>query len=138
MANYLAVVQKGPRSGFAVSFPDFPSCTTAGRTIEDTKKKAHDVLGRHIRALLEKGDKIPSPSKLEDIISVPGYSDAATIFVVTAAEAKPRVRSIRINITVPEDVLGKIDIVAQKRGMSRSAFLVHAAQNAMRSRKNEL
>ena len=52
------------------------------------------------------------------------------------SEAKPR--SVRVNITVPEDMLRKIDTVAKKRGMSRSSFLVHAAQNAITPSKSTL
>ena len=46
------------------------------------------------------------------------------------------IRSVRLNITVPEDMLRKIDSVAKKRGMSRSSFLVHAAQHAIASNQN--
>jgi metal-responsive CopG/Arc/MetJ family transcriptional regulator len=64
----------------------------------------------------------------------PDYSDAVAILVVSVSETKPR--SVRVNITVPEDMLRKIDSIAKKRGMSRSSFLVQAAQNAMTSSQN--
>jgi len=134
MANYIAVVHKDTKSDFGVSFPDFPGCVTAGSTIDEAKDMAHDALSLHIKGMLEDGDSIPYPSKLEDIIDDPDFSDAAAILVVTAYEAKPR--SVRVNITVPEDMLRKIDSVAKKRGMSRSSFLVHAAQNAITSSRN--
>jgi metal-responsive CopG/Arc/MetJ family transcriptional regulator len=38
-----------------------------------------------------------------------------------------------VNVTVPEMTLKQIDAAAKKRGMSRSSFLVHAAQNAIQS-----
>ena len=90
---------------------------------------AHDALSLHINGMLEDGESIPAPSKLEGIMDDPDYSDAIAILVVSVSEAKPR--SVRVNITVPEDMLRKIDNVAKKRGMSRSSFLVHAAQNAI-------
>ena len=67
--------------------------------------------------------------KLEDIMDDPEYADAAAVIIVTVSDAKPR--SVRVNITVPEDMLRKIDSMAKKKGMSRSAFLVHAAQSAI-------
>ena len=134
MANYIAVVHKDPQSDFGVSFPDFPGCITAGSTIDEAKDMAHDALSLHIRGMLEDGENIPSPSKLENIMDDPQYSDAVAILVVSVSEAKPR--SVRVNITVPEDMLRKIDNVAKKRGMSRSSFLVHAAQNAITSGQN--
>ena len=134
MANYIAVVHKDPKSDFGVSFPDFPGCITAGSSIDEAKDMAHDALSLHIKGMIEDDENIPDPSKLEDIMDDPDYSDAAAILIVSISEAKPR--SVRVNITVPEDMLRKIDTVAKKRGMSRSSFLVHAAQNAITSNKN--
>jgi len=134
MGNYIAVVHKEPKSDFGVSFPDFPGCITVGSTIDEAKDMAHDALSLHIKGMLEDGENIPAPSKLEDIMDDPDYSDAAAILVVSVSAEKPR--SVRVNITVPEDMLRKIDTVAKKRGMSRSSFLVHAAQNAITSKKN--
>jgi predicted RNase H-like HicB family nuclease len=133
MANYIAVVHKDSNSDFGVSFPDFPGCITAGGTIDEAKDMAHDALTLHIKGMLEDGEKIPAPSKLEDIMADPDYSDAAAILVVTVSDQKPR--SVRVNITVPEDMLHQIDAIAKKRGMSRSSFLVHAAKNAIKSRQ---
>lgn len=134
MANYIAVVHKEPNSDFGVSFPDFPGCITAGSTIDEVKDMAHDALTLHIKGMLEDGEKISDPSKLEDIMADPEYSDAVAILVVTVSDAKPR--SVRVNITVPKDMLHQIDAIAKKRGMSRSSFLVHAAQNAIKSSQN--
>ena len=134
MANYIAVVHKDPKSDFGVSFPDFPGCITAGSSIDEAKDMANDALSLHIKGMLEDGENIPAPSKLENIMDDPVYSDAAAILVVSVSEAKPR--SVRVNITIPEDMLRKIDNVAKQRGMSRSSFLVHAAQNAITSKQN--
>ena len=131
MANYIAVVHKDPKSDFGVSFPDFPGCITAGTTIDEAKDMANDALSLHVKGLLEDGEDIPSPSKLEDIMENPEYSDSVAILVVSVSEAKPR--SVRVNITVPEDMLRKIDNIAKQRGMSRSSFLVNAALNAISS-----
>ena len=131
MTNHIAVVHKDPNSDFGVSFPDFPGCITAGNTIDEAKDMASDALTLHIKGMLEDGDKIPTPSTLEAIIADPDYSDAVAILVVSVSD--PKTRSVRVNITVPEGVLHQIDAIARKRGMSRSSFLVHAAQNAIKS-----
>ena len=134
MANYIAVVHKDPKSDFGVSFPDFPGCITAGSSIDEAKDMAHDALSLHVKGLLEDGDNIPPPSRLEDIMDDPEYSDAVAILVVSVSETK--LRSVRVNITVPEDMLRRIDAVAKKKGMSRSSFLVNAAQSAITSTQN--
>ena len=131
MANFIAIVHKDATSDFGISFPDVPGCVTAGNSIDEAKDMAHDALSLHIKGLLEDGENIPTPSKLEDIMADPDYSDAVAILVVTAEGKKAR--SVRVNITVPEDMLRKIDAVAKKRGMSRSSFLINAAQHAIAS-----
>ncbi len=134
MANYIAVVHKDAKSDFGVSFPDFPGCITAGSSIDEVKDMAHDALSLHIKGMVEDGETIPAPAKLEDIMDNPDYSDAAAFLIVSVSESKPR--SVRVNITVPEDMLRKIDTIAKKRGMSRSSFLVHAAKNAIISNRD--
>jgi predicted DNA binding CopG/RHH family protein len=59
----------------------------------------------------------------------PENADSIAFLVVTTPDLKPK--SIRVNITVPENTLRQIDAMAKKRGMSRSSFLVHAAQTSM-------
>ena len=131
MANYIAIVHKDPESDFGVSFPDFPGCITAGSNIDEAKDMAQDALALHIQGMLEDGDRLPTPSKLEKIMANPDFAGAAAFLVVGVPDAKPR--TVRVNITVPEMTLKQIDTAAKERGMSRSSFLVHAARNAIQS-----
>ncbi len=131
MANYIAIVHKETKSDFGVSFPDFPGCVTAGKNIDEAKDMAQEALTLHIRGMLEDGEQLPGPSRLEEIMSDPDYVDAIAFLVVSVPDAKPR--TVRVNVTVPEMTLKQIDAAAKKRGMSRSSFLVHAAQNAIQS-----
>ncbi len=134
MVSYIAVVHKDPGSDFGISFPDFPGCITAGDTIDQAKNMAQKALPFHIKGMLEDGEKIPVPSRLEEIMADPEYADAVAFLVITIPEPKPK--AIRVNITVPEDTLHQIDAVAKRRGMSRSSFLVRAAQNDMKSNQH--
>ena len=129
MSNYIGVVHKDPDSDYGVSFPDFPGCVTAGSTIDEAKDMAHEALCLHTKGILEDGEKIPDPSSLEGIMADPENADAIAFLVVAIPDQKPK--SVRVNITVPENTLRQIDAMAKKRGMSRSSFLVHAAQNSM-------
>ncbi len=128
MANYIAVVHKDPKSDYGVSFPDFLGCITVGSTIDEAKNMAQQALPFHIKGMLQDGETIPKPSALEGILNNPDYADAAAFLVVHIPDIRPK--TMRVNITVPEDTLKQIDIMAKKRGMSRSSFLVHAARNA--------
>ncbi len=52
------------------------------------------------------------------------------VAVLIAAPAMPA-RSVRINVTLPSDVLNQIDQYAEREGFTRSGFLAQAAKKAM-------
>jgi len=134
MANFIAIVHKETKSDFGVSFPDFPGCVTAGKNIDEAKDMAQEALTLHIQGIFQDGGQLPVPSRLEDIMSDPDYANAIAYLVVSVPDARPR--TVRVNVTLPEMTLKEIDAAAKKRGMSRSAFLVHAAQNAIHSNQS--
>ena len=131
MSNYIAIIHKDSRSDFGVSFPDLPGCISAGRTIDEAKELAQEALSLHIQGMLEDGEEVPAPSRLEDVMADPENSYAVAFLVVSAPESKPK--AVRVNVTIPEDMLEKIDAAAKKRNMSRSSYLVQAAKTAMRA-----
>ena len=131
MIHFIAILHKEAESDFGVSFPDFPGCITAGANIDEAKDMAQEALTLHIQGMLEDGDPLPDPLRLEEIMSDPDFTNAIAYLVVSVPDAKPR--TVRVNVTVPEMTLKQIDAAAKKRGMSRSSFLVHAAQNAIQS-----
>ena len=131
MSNYIAIIHKDSKSDFGVSFPDLPGCISAGRTIDEAKELAQEALSLHIQGMLEDGEEVPAPSRLEDVMADPENSDAVAFLVVSAPESKPK--AVRVNVTIPEDMLEKIDAAAKKRNMSRSSYLVQAAKTAMRA-----
>lgn len=57
--NYPAVFSPAEEGGYNVSFPDFPGCVTFGKTFEDAKMKALEVLELWIEELQDKGEDIP-------------------------------------------------------------------------------
>lgn len=122
MPSYIAIIQKDTSSDYGVSFPDFPGCVTAGATIDEAKDLAQEALLFHIEGMLEDGEELPEPSRLEDVMTNPDYAGGLAFLVSAPAD-----KAVRVNISVPEMALRKIDAAAKKRGLSRSAFLVQAA-----------
>lgn len=123
MASYIGLIHKEANSDFGVSFPDFPGAVTAGRTLDEARAMAEEALAFHIEGLVEDGEKIPVPSSLETVMADPENRGG----VATLVDVKtPAPKSIRINITLSEDVLARIDQRAQEHGLSRSAYLALA------------
>jgi predicted RNase H-like HicB family nuclease len=120
--NYIALIHKDDNSDYGVSFPDFPGCVSAGTTLEQAKIMAQEALINHIAILKEMNEQIPAPSSLEEIMSC-FENRSAIAFLVEV----PSHHTVRINITIPEDVLNIIDRRARRLNLSRSAFITEAA-----------
>ena len=123
MQDYIALIHKDAESDFGVSFPDFPGCVTAGRTLEEARVAAAEALGFHIDGLVEDGAELPAPASLDEVMAEAAARDAVA-FLVPAVTVR---RHVRVNVTLPEDVLARIDQVVRVRGLNRSAFLAAAA-----------
>ena len=119
---YIALIHKTSDSDYGVSFPDFPGCVTAGKTLDEAKSFAKEALMGHIHLMREIGEPVPEPSSLDVIMQDSDNRDAVA-FLVDA----PSSRVVRVNVCFPEDILQVIDKDANKLHMSRSAYLASLA-----------
>jgi predicted RNase H-like HicB family nuclease len=125
MRSYIGLIHKDADSDYGVSFPDFPGVITAGTTLDDARAMAGEALALHIEGLTEDGEAIPEPSTLEKIMADPENKTGVAILVSVKTEQP---KSIRVNVTLPEDVLAQIDKYAEAHGLSRSGLLTQAAK----------
>ena len=79
MPEYIALVHKEPGSDYGVSFPGFPGCITAGATVDEARRMAERALAFHIAGMIEDGDAVPQPSRLEKIMADPENREAVAI-----------------------------------------------------------
>lgn len=128
MTAYIALLRKSARSDYGVDFPDFPGCVTAGRSLEEARRMAAEALAFHVDGMREDGDPVPSPSPMDTIMADPHNRDALGFLVDLPAKSR---RAVRINVSLPEDVLRSIDRVAA----NRSRFLAEAARERLRRQK---
>ena len=127
MAHYIALIHKDADSDYGVSFPDFPGCISAGVTLDEARDMAAEALTFHIEGMVEDGDAIPEPSSLEQVMADHENRDGVAILVATEIRSK----TVRVNITLPEDTLREVDRYAEAHGFTRSGFLVQAAKRVM-------
>jgi predicted RNase H-like HicB family nuclease len=83
--DYIAIIHKDPDSDFGVSFPDFPGCITAGRTLDEAKEMALEALTGHIEVMRETSEPIPAPSPFDEVMNDPRFRDGIA-FVVRIKE----------------------------------------------------
>jgi predicted RNase H-like HicB family nuclease len=125
MRHYIGLIHKDADSDFGVSFPDLPGVVTAGTTLDEARELAEEALALHIEGLVDDGEVIPEPSTLEQVMSDPDNRSGVAILVSVKSD-QPKV--VRVNVTLPEDVLEQIDEYAQAQGFTRSGLLVQAAK----------
>jgi predicted RNase H-like HicB family nuclease len=125
MRPYIALIHKDPDSDYGVSFPDLPGCVTAGTTLDEAREMAVEALALHLEGLAEDGAAMPEPSTLEAIMADRANRDAVAMLVEPPRSPG---KSVRINITLPADVLDEIDRYVAAHGLTRSGFLARAAK----------
>jgi predicted RNase H-like HicB family nuclease len=133
MRNYIGLIHKDSGSDYGVSFPDFPGVVSAGTDLDDARAMAQEALAFHVEGLIEDGEAIPEPSTLEVVMSDAGNRDAVVVLIPLNTERK---KAVRLNITLPEDVLLKIDAYAEANGLTRSGFLASAAKRQIEEDDN--
>jgi predicted RNase H-like HicB family nuclease len=121
MRNYIGLIHKDADSDYGVSFPDFFGVVAAGTTLDEARQMGEEALAFHVE-----GMTIPEPSTLESVMADMENRGAVAILVTLKV---PAGKAVRINVTLPEDVLERIDAFAAAQGLSRSGFLARAAKH---------
>jgi predicted RNase H-like HicB family nuclease len=123
MTAYVALLRKQPDSDYGVDFPDFPGCITAGEILEDARRMAAEAIQFHIEGMIEDGEAIPAPSRLDDIMAEPAHCGGVAVLIDVAV----RCPAVRVNISLPPDLLEAIDRVSD----NRSRFFAEAAREKL-------
>jgi len=58
--NYHTIFEPAQEGGYNVSFPTFPGCVTFGRTFEEAKIKAQEILELWLEELASQKQEIPA------------------------------------------------------------------------------
>lgn len=131
MASYVAIIHKDEETDFGALFPDFPGCVTAGASLDEVAAMAKEALALHVKGMREDGEQLPAPSTLEQAMNHELAKDAVACLVVELAEGQ---RTVRVNITLPENDLKEIDAFARRAGLTRSSLLAMGARMMMQGK----
>jgi predicted RNase H-like HicB family nuclease len=124
MIQYIALLHKNGSKGYGVSFPDFPGCVSAGGTVEEALREAAEALALHVAGMREDNAKIPKPRTVEAIRETKqDWVDLNDALIATLPLLPPQGKSLRVQVTMDERLLARIDAVTK----NRSAFLSQAA-----------
>ena len=134
MARYVAIVDGKP-GAFGVVVPDLPGCTSGGATVDAALRNAVEAVTLWVEDARGEGERIPKPRPAEKL-----RADSE----VTAALARGGIlayvplvldagRPVKANLSLDAGLLNAIDEAAERRGLTRSAFLASAAREKIDS-----
>ncbi len=113
--------------GYSAAFPDLPGVTAQGADLAGLMAGAREQVLAALQRLADEGADWPSPTPVENAPAPPG---AVTLLIDVPVEDTP----LRVNISMGERLLKRIDQAAEARGMSRSAFIAAASRAALGDR----
>lgn len=121
-AVYFAFMRPEPNGVYSVTFPDVPGAITEGDDLASAMSNAKDALESYLESLAEDGEQLPISRRAEQVAR---EADGA---IICAIQAEIDAKAVRVNITVNERLLGRIDRAAEGGGYTRSGLLALAAQ----------
>jgi predicted RNase H-like HicB family nuclease len=111
--------------------PDLPGCFSAGDSMDEALESVVEAIDLHLEGITEGGGDVPAPHLVGEHQANPDF-EGGTWALVEIDTSKYDGRAEKINITIPKRILVKVDDYAKSHGMTRSGFLVQAAERAIR------
>ena len=124
---YLAVADRlRNETNWSITFPDFPGATSVAERFADVMRQAKDALATIVEDMGKDGETLP-PSIEDDAIpdyDRTAYHDPRALLVPVETTG----RALRVNVSLDEGLLARIDDVSKRTGLSRSSLLARGAR----------
>ena len=123
---YLGIAECLPEN-WSISFPVFPGTVTTGRDFAELMTNARDALASVVAAMEEDGVPIPESfdaAPESSAYNPAGYHDPRAVLIPVDVGG----RSVRINVTMDEGLVARLDRLADRAHASRSALLARGAR----------
>jgi predicted RNase H-like HicB family nuclease len=124
---FVALATVDPAGGYRAAFHDIPDCETKGPDLAAVLVGARQALATHLRRLADAGEAWPEPTPIEQMAMAPG---TIPLLVDVSVEDRP----IRVNISLGERLVQRLDAAAEARGMTRSGFIAQAVRVSLGER----
>lgn len=127
--HYPIAIEVGDEQhAYGVVVPDLPGCFSAGDTFDEAIANAREAIEGHLESLSEHGDPIPTATAIQQHLDNPDFT--GWIWAAVEIDMTPYLgKSHKINVTLPDLLIKRIDSTVAKHGdyKSRSGFLARAA-----------
>jgi hypothetical protein len=124
---FVALVTGGQAGDYQARVPDLGDLGAEGRDLGDLLVKARQAVSDRLQALADAGETWPQPTPIEQVVAGPGE---IAILVDVAVGDPP----VRVNISLGERLVQRLDAAAEARGMTRSGFIAQAVRVSLGER----
>lgn len=128
--TYLAIADQAPGEPLhSIIFPAFPGVTSVAEALVDIIPQARDALATAVEDMEAEGEALPPA--IEDGAKTPTLPAGLHSPIMLLVPVEVHTRSVRINVSLDEGLLARMDAVASRVGTSRSALLAKGARMAI-------
>ncbi len=130
MTQYVGILD-GSGKIFGVRIPDLVGCYGGGATPEAAIADAMSAAREWISHRETRGEVAPKPRSMVQIMKAEEIAASQNEVAVMIPVVLDAGRTVRANLTFDAGLLAAIDAEAEKRGLTRSAFLASAARERL-------
>lgn len=122
--KYIAIIHKEEGTAYGVTLPDFPGCFSAADTLDEVPHAVQEAV-----ELWAEGEEIepPTPSCFEAVAQSAAAVGGMLMLVDINFDFLDQT-VVPVNVSMPVYMRNRIDRAAKAHGLTRSAYLVKAAQ----------
>jgi predicted RNase H-like HicB family nuclease len=133
---YPAIITKAEGEDYGVVFPDLPGCVTTGETIGEAAEMAIEAVAGHVGTMIDANEPVPEPAALDTplpdwLADIAGKVVAGPVLVPVEIPS----RSVRINISLDDALLARLDRAAAAENETRSGFIARAVRELLNERQ---
>lgn len=125
---YVAVAHGDRAAGYQARFPDLPDCAATGADPAELIANARAAVSSRLQALADAGEEWPAATAVEHVqVQSPEFA----FLVDVEVEDTP----VRVNISLGEQLLKRLDAAAVASGATRSGFIAQAVRAQLGERR---
>ena len=113
--------------GYRATFPDLQDSAMLAPDLPQLLQRARQTLTEHLQRLADAGESWPKPTPIEQMTLTPGV---IPMLVDITVEDTPT----RVNISLGERLLKRLDYAAGAKGMTRSGFIAQSVRVSLGER----
>jgi len=127
--QYVALFEQ-EKHGLAVTFPDFPECTSFGEDLDEAVDNAHEALSMFVDDRIQDGEALPEPSKKKDLLAQPENEGRKAINISIQGSGED---FEEFEMVMHAHLLTRIEKYCRQYGVSPADFMAAASRLAIKT-----